>query len=88
MPGFDGTGPQGQGPMTGGGFGRCTHTAGYGMRPRFGRGNGQGRRWGTGYAAGTPAAMAPADRKQILDDQITSLMQELEELKQERKNLS
>ena len=24
MPGFDGTGPQGQGPRTGGGFGRCT----------------------------------------------------------------
>jgi hypothetical protein len=28
MPGFDGTGPFGQGPMTGRGFGRCRSEAG------------------------------------------------------------
>jgi len=31
MPGFDGTGPTGIGPMTGGGFGRCASPVGYGF---------------------------------------------------------
>ena len=46
MPRFDGTGPMGQGPMTGGGFGNC----GAGSRARtmwgFGRGRGVGRGFG------------------------------------------
>jgi hypothetical protein len=33
MPGFDGTGPAGQGPMTGGGRGRGRGRGGQGMRP-------------------------------------------------------
>ena len=41
MPGMDGTGPAGMGPMTGGGYGRC----------RGARGNGRGRR-GQGIAGG------------------------------------
>ena len=58
MPGFDKTGPQGLGPMTGGGFGLCgTGTrssvqdgpylrgAGRGGIPR---GGGRGRAWGGG----------------------------------------
>lgn len=51
MPGFDGTGPMGQGPMTGGGRGYCAvpvNTAGTGFigggRGFFGRGGGRGRR--------------------------------------------
>ncbi len=49
MPGFDGTGPRGMGPMTGGGRGFCVAPAA-GIRPRpfgcgfFGRGGGRGRR--------------------------------------------
>ncbi len=43
MPGFDGTGPQGAGPMTGGGRGFCNPAAGsYGLRQGFGRGFGPG----------------------------------------------
>lgn len=45
MPAMDGTGPMGQGPMTGGGFGRCnpnTDPAAYGGRG-MGRGMGRGR---------------------------------------------
>ncbi len=44
MPGFDGTGPRGMGPMTGGGRGFCsswgigTALAGYGTPPRVGYG--------------------------------------------------
>ncbi|MBW2061377.1 MAG: DUF5320 domain-containing protein [Deltaproteobacteria bacterium] len=48
MPGYDRTGPMGQGPMTGGGFGFCS-----GARPAgswaAGRGAGRGARpWGGG----------------------------------------
>lgn len=57
MPGFDGTGPRGQGPRTGGGFGYCQPTAdpycgqpvvygaGRGGRPR---GGGRGSAFGGG----------------------------------------
>jgi hypothetical protein len=52
MPRFDGTGPMGQGPMTGGGFGYC----GAGSRARttwgFGRGRGAGRGFGAGFGRG------------------------------------
>ena len=53
MPGFDGTGPLGQGPGTGRGMGPCgagvrnpwfNWAAGFGRR-WFGRGFGFGRRW-------------------------------------------
>jgi hypothetical protein len=46
MPGFDGTGPRGEGPMTGGARGYCNPGyAGYG--PAYGRDYGPG--WGRGY---------------------------------------
>lgn len=53
MPGFNGTGPQGMGPMTGGGRGFCSPRGtargyGSGMRPR-GFGYGMGPR-GYGFA--------------------------------------
>ena len=49
MPGFDGTGPQGWGPMTGGARGFCNPAgAGYGA----GRGRGFGRGFVPGYGRG------------------------------------
>lgn len=45
MPGLDGTGPQGEGPMTGGARGFC-NPAGTAYRPRYGWGYGYGRGWG------------------------------------------
>ena len=46
MPGYDGTGPMGKGPMSGGGFGYCAQdTAAAGMPRGAGRG---GRPWGGG----------------------------------------
>ncbi len=53
MPGFDGTGPRGMGPMTGGGRGFCSpwgigRKYGFGRRYGSGRGYGFGRRYGFG----------------------------------------
>jgi hypothetical protein len=74
MPGFDGTGPAGMGPMTGGARGYCRpwglgRMYGYGRRYGLGRGYGFGRgyRFGMGmpyegpvpYAYGAPAKPAP-----------------------------
>ncbi|MFH1459416.1 MAG: DUF5320 domain-containing protein [Candidatus Omnitrophota bacterium] len=54
MPGFDGTGPRGQGPFTGGGRGYCAGypVSGY-MNSAPGRGSfGYGRGFGRGYGRG------------------------------------
>ena len=51
MPGFDRTGPQGGGPMTGGGRGFC-NPAGVQYPLGRGRGFGGGRGFGRGYGAG------------------------------------
>ena len=48
MPGFDGTGPVGQGPMTGGGRGFCVVPV-ESMRPRFLGRSFCGRRMGRGF---------------------------------------
>ena len=50
MPGFDGTGPQGRGPMTGRGLGPCG--SGRAFRRGFGRGFGRGFRRGVGRGFG------------------------------------
>ncbi len=81
MPGFDGTGPRGQGPMTGGGFGNCAGAgAGYaGSRGGFGRGQRCGRGFGPGRGGGRFAAypQAPAiDEKANLEARLGWLEQE------------
>jgi len=50
MPGLDGTGPRGMGPMTGGGWGLCGPW-GFGRGVGFGRGFGPGRGYGFGWRA-------------------------------------
>jgi hypothetical protein len=50
MPGFDGTGPQGQGPMTGGARGFCNPYSAY--RPVYGGGYGMGRGFRGGFGGG------------------------------------
>ena len=61
MPGLDGTGPWGAGPMTGGARGFCNPAWSGGARPWFrgwfgrgfgGRGRGFGRGFGAGFARG------------------------------------
>lgn len=53
MPGFDGRGPLGEGPITGGGRGCCNNPdAGYGRLSGFGRGMAYGRGYGRGVGLG------------------------------------
>ena len=54
MPGFDGTGPRGEGPMTGGARGYCSQGDApvYERRYGMGRGRGAGRGFGTGFGRG------------------------------------
>ncbi|MBN2418377.1 MAG: DUF5320 domain-containing protein, partial [Deltaproteobacteria bacterium] len=47
MPGFDGTGPQGMGPMTGGARGYCNPNSAW--RPPYGGGYGMGRGFRGGF---------------------------------------
>ena len=74
MPGFDGSGPRGQGPMTGGARGYCNPAAGAnapapyrGYGPGFGRGRGRGFGYGRGFAAAgpmpVPAYAMPAEQE-------------------------
>ncbi len=53
MPGFDGSGPMGAGPMTGGARGYCNPGyAGYNRPVGYGRGMARGRGAGAGYGMG------------------------------------
>lgn len=58
MPGFDRTGPEGQGSRTGRQMGKCSNKDdnGSGQEPQIGRGLGRGMGRGVGRAAGRFAA--------------------------------
>ena len=65
MPFLDGTGPLGQGPMTGRGMGRCTGAVGRGYGPVTGRGwfgRGRGVGFGRGFGRGMGRGYGFANR--------------------------
>ena len=81
MPYRDGTGPNGQGPMTGRGMGPCAGDA----RPMYGRiGRGFGGRRGMGYGMGRgfvpPVYAAPT--KEMLQNEKAMLEAELKALEE------
>ena len=84
MPGYDRTGPMGQGPMTGGGFGRCTNYAGAPMGRGRGVSYGWGRRGGRGRGPGRwPVAAGPdygGYPPQTLEERAADLRRELAEI--------
>lgn len=88
MPGFDGTGPQGRGAMTGGGRGYCVvgwngvRRRGIGLGRASGRGIRGGGRWWDGppaYGARTYSDVPMAD-VDALADQIERLTERVEAL--------
>lgn len=88
MPGFDGTGPMGGGPMTGGGRGYC-NPAGQGV-PYYGYGRGLGLARGfrggrgsgrfAGYPRGGRFAVYPPVNPAVQADEIGTLKANAEEL--------
>lgn len=93
MPGFNQTGPQGAGPMTGRGQGGCGNRnmteagagtgygAGYGGRG-CGRGFGGGRGMGRGIGRGSgPAAVPVGTNENALQDRARMLEDELNAIK-------
>jgi hypothetical protein len=91
MPGFDGTGPRGTGPMTGGGRGFCSPWGiGATSRP-YGRFQGRGygyHRWGYGYpyygAVPTTVPFAPSMTREqeidLLKSQAQAVKSQLEQI--------
>jgi hypothetical protein len=90
MPGFDGTGPSGEGPMTGGGFGYCRpgRRSAYGpgsasFGGRFGarRGfSGFGRGLGRIYFNRMPAYINRQSRTSAANTELAMLQQEAEDV--------
>jgi len=87
MPGRDGTGPAGAGPITGGGFGVCA-----GGAPGCGAGRGLGRRGGRGYGRGFGGCASPdrdgsmtrkdvlSEQKKLLEGRLDFVNKQLDEL--------
>lgn len=81
MPFRDGTGPLGQGPMSGRGFGPCG--LGLGWRKRFGAGRGLGR-----YFSGWNFPQTNEEKKEALDSYKKALDEELEDVSKELEDLN
>jgi len=74
MPGLDGTGPLGQGPRTGRGFGYCP-------RGRWGAAG-----WG-GYGYGPRRFISPKNKLQALEEEERMLEEELAAIREEKESL-
>jgi len=79
MPGFDGSGPLGRGPLTGRGFGPCGF--GLGWRRRFGAGRGMGRYFNWGWPE------TKEDQIKALEEYKKALQEELEDVEKELKEV-
>lgn len=86
MPGKDGTGPTGAGPMTGRALGLCTDTdeskRGFfrGRGLGLGRGRGFGRRFATGQASPEKQKSLLQEQKAVLQDRLKAIDKQLEDL--------
>jgi len=81
MPGRDGTGPLGLGPLTGRGFGPCG--LGLGWRSRFGAGRGLGRYFGGWYWP-----QSNKEKARALQEYKQALKEELEDVEKEEADLT
>lgn len=93
MPGGDGTGPAGMGPMTGGGRGFCSpqrRFSGFGARQNFGKGGNGGRGWRNWFRAtglnrwqrffGGGQSFGAKEEMLLLKDHAASLSEQLDEV--------
>ncbi len=91
MPGFDGTGPMGMGPMTGGGRGFCVIP----LRPAWPAHAGMGFRtpytppWGKPYYGALPSALQTSQQEELdyLKNLAQSMRADLEDLEARIKEL-
>jgi len=81
MPGFDKTGPLGQGAITGRGLGPC----GGGMRRGCGRGFGRGMGFRRGFA--TPVTLTKDEEKKILEADLKDIEVEKEAIQKRLKEM-
>lgn len=94
MPGRDGSGPLGAGPLTGRGLGPCAGRrlkyaagAGAGIGLGLGLGLGLGRRRRFRGAGSTPAAVSGKTRKQLLQEQKDLLTRRLDAIERQMNDL-
>ena len=88
MPGKDGTGPTGAGPMTGRALGLCTDTEetkrgffrGRGLGLGLGRGRGFGRRFAARQASPENQKTWLQEQKAVLQDRLKTIDKQLEDL--------
>lgn len=74
MPAFNGTGPLGQGPLTGRGLGPCGWGLGYGRG--FGRGFGRGLGWRRFYTKKEESGMLK-EEAEILQEELKAVKERL-----------
>ncbi len=86
MPFGDGTGPMGQGPRTGRGFGYCSGHPHFGCMGPRGRGFGRGwrRGWGFPYSQQLPTEK---EEKEMLQDDLEALKEETTAIEERIKEL-
>jgi len=98
MPGFDKSGPMGQGAMSGRGLGMCNTAgdettafqAGYGRGMAFRRGFGAARGRGMysrGFGPNIPVTARDSAEKNVLKAQVNELQQTIQALQQQIENL-
>ena len=85
MPRGDGTGPNGEGPMTGRGLGPC----GRGLAFRRGRGFGRGfRRFACAYPEFIQEVqLSKEQEKKILEEELKAIKEEMQEIEKRLKEL-
>lgn len=83
MPGFDQTGPRGQGPMTGHGLGPCGSGVRRGFGCGYGRGFGYGRFAGRAYLSQKEEIEELEDEAKVMESDLNALRQQIAMIKGE-----
>lgn len=87
MPFFDGTGPRGQGPVTGRGMGPCGGAFGFGRRGYGGFGRGFGGGFGRGFGFFGRRALTSKEEKELLQSYKKDLEAELSSVDKDLQDL-